>query len=81
MRGGLVIFFYLAVGPHPHRLCLRALRRSALLATTVRLVKKRLKKDSWVDRAHACEMRHLLPAGDAGRGQHCAGLHGARGRE
>src|SRR5207247_9270775 len=28
----------LGEGGHPHRLCLRALRRSALVATTVRLV-------------------------------------------
>src|SRR5438552_8012010 len=30
--------FYFAVGPHPHRPCLRGLRRSALLSATFRLV-------------------------------------------
>src|SRR2546425_8492778 len=33
------IILYLVAGPHPRDLCLRALRRSALVATTVRLVR------------------------------------------
>src|SRR4029077_16134887 len=32
------VFFQFVVGPHPHDLCLRGLRRSALLLTTFRLV-------------------------------------------
>ena len=35
---GIIYFIYFALGPHPQRLCLRGLRRSALLVTTARSV-------------------------------------------
>src|SRR5438309_11998190 len=34
----VAVIFYCVAGPHPRDLCLRALRRSALVATTFRLV-------------------------------------------